>query len=106
MLISTLASLSHNERKASTGDERVTVNSEGQDLRFRERLQVQLGALSLILRASPACSTPFRPSLLVVMRGTSPALQIAAKNFPRSESGELLKDGHRPSICESSERKY
>ena len=37
-------------------------------------------------------------------RGTPPALQIAAENFPprdvartRSESGELSKDGHRPS---------
>ena len=38
----------------------------------------------------------------IVMRGTPPALQIAAENFPprdvaRSESGELSKDGHRPS---------
>ena len=35
------------------------------------------------------------------MRGTLPALQIAAENFPpgaRSESGELSRDGHRPSI--------
>ena len=36
------------------------------------------------------------------MPGTSPALQIAAENFPLggvapSESGELSKDGHRPS---------
>ena len=35
------------------------------------------------------------------MRGTPPALQIAAENFPprvaRSESGELSKDRHRPS---------
>ena len=34
--------------------------------------------------------------------GTPPALQIAAENFPAggvvpSESGELSKDGHRPS---------
>ena len=40
--------------------------------------------------------------MLIVMRGTPPALQIAAENFPprdvaRSESGELSKDGHRPS---------
>ena len=37
-----------------------------------------------------------------VMRGAPPALQIAAENFPprdvaRSKSGELSKDGHRPS---------
>ena len=37
-----------------------------------------------------------------VGRGTPPALQIVAENFPprdvaRSESGELSKDGHRPS---------
>ena len=40
----------------------------------------------------------------VVMCGTLPALRIAAENFPpgdvaRSESGELSKDGHRPSSC-------
>ena len=41
----------------------------------------------------------------LVMLGTPPALQIAAENFrpgrdvdiARSESGELSKDGHRPS---------
>ena len=43
--------------------------------------------------------------LKFVMRGTPPALQIAAENFPpgdvaRSESNELSKDGRRPSnLC-------
>ena len=41
------------------------------------------------------------------MRGTPPALQIAAENFPpgdvaRSKSGELSKDGHRPSSAHLS----
>ena len=42
----------------------------------------------------------------VVMRGTPPALQIAAENFldvARSESGELSRDGHdRPSIRDTA----
>ena len=41
--------------------------------------------------------------LKFVMRGTPPALQIAAENFPQggvvpSEGGELSRDGHRPSM--------
>ena len=44
----------------------------------------------------------FAKVLIIVMRGTPPALQIAAENFSsvgvaRSESGELSKDEHRPS---------
>ena len=39
------------------------------------------------------------------MRSTPPALQIAAENVPpgdaaRSESGELSRDGHRPSMVD------
>ena len=53
--------------------------------------------------ATQGYSSSSSGELVNVMRGTLPALQIPAENFPprdvaRSESGELSKDGHRPSM--------
>ena len=46
---------------------------------------------------------------MLVMRGTPPALQIAAENFPPGGDvarSELLKDGHRPSIFMQEKQTY